>query len=194
MRWPGFRRVRRQVCRRIERRRQELGLADLAAYRVHLRAVDPLGLVVDPTDLLTELSVDDGALAQRPAPPGIEALAADTHGPAQQGDRELCVWGAKISDRPCESARFAGGTEFWHPTGRRRRPKTDKLDARWLTVVLARELLSECEAWMPPALLTGQGGLALWLFPVTPYERHPRVPGSHLRTRRGRLAVTRCRR
>lgn len=38
MRWPGFRRVRRQVCRRIERRRQELGLADLAAYRVYLRA------------------------------------------------------------------------------------------------------------------------------------------------------------
>jgi transposase len=35
--------------------------------------------------------------------------------------------------------------------GRRRRPKTDKLDARWLALVLARQLLSECEAWMPPA-------------------------------------------
>ncbi len=30
-------------------------------------------------------------------------------------------------------------------------PKTDKLDARWLALVLARQLLSECEAWMPPA-------------------------------------------
>lgn len=35
--------------------------------------------------------------------------------------------------------------------GRRRSPKTDRLDARWLAMVLARDLLSECEAWMPPA-------------------------------------------
>src|SRR5262249_1250799 len=34
--------------------------------------------------------------------------------------------------------------------GRRRRPKTDRLDARWLALVLARDLLSECEAWLPP--------------------------------------------
>jgi transposase len=34
--------------------------------------------------------------------------------------------------------------------GRRRRPKTDRLDARWLALLLARELLSECEAWLPP--------------------------------------------
>jgi chemotaxis protein methyltransferase CheR len=31
--WPGFRKVRRQVCRRIDKRRAELGLADIAAYR-----------------------------------------------------------------------------------------------------------------------------------------------------------------
>jgi len=35
--------------------------------------------------------------------------------------------------------------------GRRRRPKTDRLDARWLALVLARRLLSECESWLPPA-------------------------------------------
>lgn len=40
LRWPGFRRVRRQVCRRIDRRRAGLGLADLAAYRARLEA-DP---------------------------------------------------------------------------------------------------------------------------------------------------------
>lgn len=34
--WPGFRKVRRQVCRRISRRLDELGLADLPAYRSHL--------------------------------------------------------------------------------------------------------------------------------------------------------------
>ena len=34
--------------------------------------------------------------------------------------------------------------------GRRRAPKTDRLDARWLALLLARQLLSECEAWLPP--------------------------------------------
>ena len=34
--WRGFRKVRRQVCRRVERRRRELGLVSLAAYRAHL--------------------------------------------------------------------------------------------------------------------------------------------------------------
>jgi len=40
MRWAGFRKVRRQVCRRIHRRAEELGLADLPAYREHLEG-DP---------------------------------------------------------------------------------------------------------------------------------------------------------
>jgi hypothetical protein len=35
--------------------------------------------------------------------------------------------------------------------GSRRQPKTDRLDARWLALLLARQLLSECEAWLPPA-------------------------------------------
>ncbi|MEY2533666.1 MAG: chemotaxis protein methyltransferase CheR [bacterium] len=38
LRWAGFRRVRRQVCRRLRRRLAELGLADLDAYRAHLLA------------------------------------------------------------------------------------------------------------------------------------------------------------
>jgi hypothetical protein len=36
MRWPGFRKARRQVCRRIGRRLCELGLPDVAAYRACL--------------------------------------------------------------------------------------------------------------------------------------------------------------
>jgi chemotaxis protein methyltransferase CheR len=36
MRWEGFRKVRRQVCKRIARRVEELGLADLGSYREHL--------------------------------------------------------------------------------------------------------------------------------------------------------------
>ena len=36
--WPGFRRVRRQVCRRIARRMRELGIREAAAYRGELEA------------------------------------------------------------------------------------------------------------------------------------------------------------
>jgi len=35
--------------------------------------------------------------------------------------------------------------------GRKRKAKTDRLDARWLCLLLARELLDQCEAWLPPA-------------------------------------------
>jgi chemotaxis protein methyltransferase CheR len=37
LRWPGFRRVRKQVCKRIGRRIAELGLTDAAAYREYLQ-------------------------------------------------------------------------------------------------------------------------------------------------------------
>ena len=36
MRWPGFRKVRRQVCKRVGRRLRDLGLDDVAAYRAYL--------------------------------------------------------------------------------------------------------------------------------------------------------------
>ena len=37
-RWAGYRKVRRQVCRRVRRRAGELGLDSLDAYRAHLEA------------------------------------------------------------------------------------------------------------------------------------------------------------
>lgn len=36
LRWPGFRKVRRQVCKRLARRLQTLNLADLNAYNAYL--------------------------------------------------------------------------------------------------------------------------------------------------------------
>jgi len=36
--WPGFRKVRRQPCRRIAKRIRELGLPDVAAYRRQLES------------------------------------------------------------------------------------------------------------------------------------------------------------
>lgn len=38
MRWPGFRKVRGQVCKRLNRRMEELGIADVESYRVFLEA------------------------------------------------------------------------------------------------------------------------------------------------------------
>ncbi len=40
LRWPGYRKVRRQVCKRLHKRMTELGVADFAAYRLRL-ATDP---------------------------------------------------------------------------------------------------------------------------------------------------------
>lgn len=37
LRWQGFRKVRKQVCKRVSRRIAELGLADKAAYRDYLQ-------------------------------------------------------------------------------------------------------------------------------------------------------------
>ncbi len=36
LRWPGFRKVRRQVYKRLHRRLQELGLSSVAEYRSYL--------------------------------------------------------------------------------------------------------------------------------------------------------------
>lgn len=41
LRWAGFRKVRRQVCKRVKQRVQDLGLQDLAAYKMRLDS-DPL--------------------------------------------------------------------------------------------------------------------------------------------------------
>ncbi len=38
MRWPGFRKVRRQVCKRVDRRTKKLCLADVEEYRDYLDA------------------------------------------------------------------------------------------------------------------------------------------------------------
>ena len=40
LRWPGFRKVRRQVCKRLTRRIRDLGLGNFAAYRARIEA-DP---------------------------------------------------------------------------------------------------------------------------------------------------------
>ncbi len=47
LRWSGFRRVRRQVCRRLRNRFLKLGLKDFASYRTYLLDHPDEWLVVD---------------------------------------------------------------------------------------------------------------------------------------------------
>src|SRR5215218_11251625 len=54
MRWAGFRRVRRQVCRRVRRRIGQLGLRDLSAYQARLER-DPLEWAT--LDRLTQITI-----------------------------------------------------------------------------------------------------------------------------------------
>lgn len=43
LRWPGFRKVRRQVCKRIKRRMGDIWITDLAGYRAFLKT-DPMAM------------------------------------------------------------------------------------------------------------------------------------------------------
>jgi chemotaxis protein methyltransferase CheR len=53
LRWPGFRRVRRQVCRRLDRRLSELGLRGIGEYRRYLEAHEDEWLVLDGLTCVT---------------------------------------------------------------------------------------------------------------------------------------------
>lgn len=91
MRWPGFRKVRRQVCRRIARRLGEIGLADLAAYRRRLAAEPAEWRVLDSLCRVTisRFFRDRGvfaSLGERVLP----ALAARS----AAGPAELAAWSA----------------------------------------------------------------------------------------------------
>jgi chemotaxis protein methyltransferase CheR len=48
LRWPGFRKVRRHVYKRIHRRLQELGLPSVEAYRVYLEDHPSEWATLDP--------------------------------------------------------------------------------------------------------------------------------------------------
>ncbi len=52
-RWPGFRKVRRRVCKRLERRFREVGVPDHAAYRAYLERHAEEWLVVEKLCTIT---------------------------------------------------------------------------------------------------------------------------------------------
>ena len=92
MRWPGFRKVRRQVCKRIGRRKRELGLADLESYRSWLEEHADEWSYLDTLCRITisrfyrDRAVFD-ALAEQVLPILVDAAR-------QRGDEVLRVWSA----------------------------------------------------------------------------------------------------
>jgi chemotaxis protein methyltransferase CheR len=92
MRWPGFRRVRKQVCKRIDRRLKELGLADLASYEAHLESHPEEWATLDAFCRIT--------ISRFYRDRGVIDFLRDELLPdlAQQcrerGEKELCCWSA----------------------------------------------------------------------------------------------------
>jgi len=92
MRWPGFRKVRKQVCNRVDRRIKQLGLANVASYQAYLEANPGEWPVLDGfcripiSRFYRDLSVFD-CLRNEVLP----KLATQVR---QRGDQEIGCWSA----------------------------------------------------------------------------------------------------
>lgn len=92
LRWAGFRKVRRQVCRRIDRRVRALELGDVAAYRCHLEAHPTEWQELDGLCRVTiSRFFRDRQVFARLETEVLPALAAR---PAAHGRTTLQVWSA----------------------------------------------------------------------------------------------------
>jgi chemotaxis protein methyltransferase CheR len=90
MRWPGFRRVRSQVCKRIARRIAELGLESLDAYRGVLEANPDEWSRLDRLCRITiSRFFRDQGVFEALASTVLPALAASAR---ERGDDRLRVW------------------------------------------------------------------------------------------------------
>lgn len=92
LRWAGFRKVRRQVCKRIQRRCVQLALADVQAYRSYLAAHPEEWSVLDGCCRITisRFYRDHGVfrcLEQSVFPELIQSLR-------RQGEQALRIWSA----------------------------------------------------------------------------------------------------
>jgi len=90
MRWPGFRRVRSQVYKRVARRLKSLALPDVAAYRAHIEAHPNEWAHLDG---LCRISISrfcrDRAVWEYLASEVLRSLAERA---ASQGEPELRLW------------------------------------------------------------------------------------------------------
>jgi chemotaxis protein methyltransferase CheR len=97
LRWQGFRKVRRQVCRRVEGRVRELDLADLDAYRAHLASQPDEWSTLDGLCRITisRFRRDRGVfdLLEREVLPELAALAQQRDEPALEAWSAGCASG-----------------------------------------------------------------------------------------------------
>ncbi len=92
MRWPGFRKVRKQVCKRINRRLRELGYEDLASYQARL-ASDPDEWAV--LDTLCRVTVSRFYRDRRTIDSLRDSLIPDLAKLClERGESELSCWSA----------------------------------------------------------------------------------------------------
>jgi len=92
MRWPGFRRVRRQVCKRVHRRIRALGLTSLDAYRLYLAQHPDEWETLDSLCRITVSRFNrDKALHELLERRLIPQLAEQIR---QQGTQTLRIWSA----------------------------------------------------------------------------------------------------
>jgi chemotaxis protein methyltransferase CheR len=90
-RWPGFRKVRGQVCKRIRRRMRALGLDDFAAYQAYLEADADEWRHLDGLCRITiSRFFRDRGVFEDLAATVLPALAKT----ASADDRPLAVWSA----------------------------------------------------------------------------------------------------
>ena len=92
MRWPGFRKVRGQVCKRVGRRLRALGLDDVAAYRTYLETHPAEWTVLDTLCRITiSRFYRDRGVFDRLREPLLPALARRA---VKHGRTTLCAWSA----------------------------------------------------------------------------------------------------
>ena len=92
MRWPGFRKVRNQVCKRVDRRIQDLGLAGVEAYQAYLEEHTDEWAQLDPLCRITisRFCRDKEVFAVLPE----EVLPSLVRGVRERGDSTLRIWSA----------------------------------------------------------------------------------------------------
>ncbi len=92
MRWAGFRKVRRQVCKRIDRRVRELGLAGVSDYQAYLEKHPGEWTHLDSLCRITiSRFYRDKKLFEALADDVLPELASAV---TERGDRVLRVWSA----------------------------------------------------------------------------------------------------
>ncbi len=92
LRWAGFRKVRRGVCKRVARRARSLGLAGLAAYRARLEAHPGEWSVLDALCRVTiSRFLRDRGMWRRLEEEVLPRLAEDA---LAGGEEELLCWSA----------------------------------------------------------------------------------------------------